>query len=188
MGVVFKECPNQDGGWTRGPDSTKRTQLRERPSSRQEGPGQEPVQHGTHSFERCLTGEGYESSIECATTDMPDDQVQAMEAQEQGTTGAVNLQQLLDPMPPEEDVVLSGELKKSPFHSHMSNWRPIFCSLTANVWSLALILHRPQIVLSSRPVRATAYRPICMRFFMCLAYAHYLCCRLCSSPRRQAIG
>ena len=111
-----------------------------------------------------------------------------MEAQEQGTTGAVNLQQLLDPMPPEEDVVLSGELKKSPFHSHMSNWRPIFCSLTANVWSLALILHRPQIVLSSRPVRATAYRPICMRFFMCLAYAHYLCCRLYSSPRRQAIG
>ena len=48
LGLVclFTERPNQDGGWTRGPDSTKRTQLRERPNSRQEGPGQEPVQHG----------------------------------------------------------------------------------------------------------------------------------------------
>ena len=43
---VVRERPNQDGGWTRGPDSTKRTQLRERPNSRQEGPGQAPVQHG----------------------------------------------------------------------------------------------------------------------------------------------
>ena len=41
-----------------------------------------------------------------------------------------SMNDLLEAMPLEDEIVLCGNLKKCPFHSHMSNWRPVFCSVT----------------------------------------------------------
>ena len=58
--------------------------------------------------------------------------MQTMESGGHASGGMANLTGLLEPMPDKELVVFSGTVKKCPFHSNLSNWRAIFCSLTAD--------------------------------------------------------